>query len=63
MPEPTIYVSDMQIAARTGVHRMTVWKRLKADPTFPKPYRFSPRCTRWKLSDIEDWERNKRLPN
>jgi prophage regulatory protein len=63
MPDPALYISATQIAARSGLHHMTVWKRLKADPTFPKPYKFSSRCTRWRLSDIESWERDKQLKN
>lgn len=50
------YVKDIDIAARYSVHRMTPWRWAKSDPTFPKPVRLSPGCTRWKLSEIEAWE-------
>lgn len=53
------YVSDVQIAAIYSVHRMTVWRWLRSDPTFPKPVRLSGRCTRWKKSEIEAWEATK----
>lgn len=59
----TIYINDVQLAARYGVHRMTPWRWLKEDPTFPKPFRLSGRCTRWKASDIEQWERAKQAAN
>ena len=51
-----IYLSDVHLAARYGVHRMTPWRWLKADPHFPKPVKLTPGCTRWKLSEVEAWE-------
>ncbi|WP_406736546.1 helix-turn-helix transcriptional regulator [Thioclava sp. GXIMD4215] len=51
-----IYLSDLQLAARYGVHRTTPWRWLKADPKFPRPVSLTPGCTRWNLSDIEAWE-------
>ncbi|WP_392336897.1 helix-turn-helix transcriptional regulator [Loktanella salsilacus] len=53
---PTIYVTDRYLAARFNVHHLTPRRWLKTDPTFPKPIRLTPGCTRWKLSDIEAWE-------
>lgn len=50
------YLSDKRIAERYGVHRATPWDWLKSDPTFPKPIKLSPGCTRWKLAEIEAWE-------
>lgn len=53
---PEHYLSDRQIAARFGVHHLTPRRWAREDPTFPRPVKFSPGCTRWKLSDIEAWE-------
>lgn len=50
------YLSDTQLAARYGVHRTTLWRWAKTDPTFPKPVSLSSGCTRWKLSAVEGWE-------
>ena len=50
------YISDIQLAARYGVHRTTPWRWLTYDNNFPKPVKLSPQCTRWKLSEIEAWE-------
>lgn len=50
------FLSDIQIAARYGVHRATVWRWTHSDPEFPQPVKLSPQCTRWKLSKIEAWE-------
>uniref|UniRef100_UPI003B51680F helix-turn-helix transcriptional regulator n=1 Tax=Roseovarius indicus TaxID=540747 RepID=UPI003B51680F len=55
-----VFLSDVNIAERYDVHRMTVWGWLRADPTFPKPFKFSARCTRWKKSEIDAWEARKR---
>ena len=54
-----IYLSDRQLGARFNVHHLTPRRWVNADPTFPKPIRLTPGCTRWKLSDIEAWERAK----
>lgn len=54
-----IYLPDTRVAARYGVHRTTPWRWDKTDPTFPKPVRLSPGCTRWKLSDLEAWEKTR----
>ncbi len=56
------YLSDRQLAARFGVHRMTPWRWLKCEPGFPRPLKLTPGCTRWKLSEIEAWETAKAKP-
>jgi len=54
-----IYLRDVQVANRYGKHRMSIWSMLKNDPTFPKPKKFSPRCSRWSLSELIEWEKTK----
>lgn len=54
------FVSDRQIAARYGIGRPTVWAWVKIDPTFPRPVKLSPGCTRWSLPEIEAWESTRR---
>lgn len=54
-----IYLSDVVLAARFGVHRTTVWRWANVDPSFPRPISLSPGCTRWKLSDVVDWKQSK----
>jgi prophage regulatory protein len=54
------YASDKDISARFGVSRQTIWRLVKSDPTFPKPIRLTAGCTRWQLSEVEDWETSKR---
>lgn len=53
------YLTDRQIAARFAVNRATVWRWLKVDQDFPRPISLSAGCTRWKLTDIEEWEHRK----
>lgn len=50
------YLSDRQLGARYNVHHLTPRRWAIEDPTFPKPIKLSPGCTRWKLSEIEVWE-------
>jgi len=54
-----MYLSDKQVAQRYSVYRGTIWRWVKADPTFPKPVELSPGCTRWRLEELEEWERAK----
>lgn len=53
------YLSDNQVGALYGVHKLTVRRWLKTDPSFPKPVRLSPGCVRWKLSELKAWEADK----
>jgi len=52
-----IYLQDKQVAARYGVNRTTLWRWVKKDPSFPKPISLSIGCTRWRLEDLDAWER------
>lgn len=56
---PEIYLSDRQLGTRYSVHFLTPRRWVKEDPTFPKPVKLSPGCSRWKLSEIEAWEAKK----
>lgn len=51
-----MFLSDEQLASRFSVSRGTVWRWHRNDPTFPRPVKLSPGCTRWKLAEIEAWE-------
>lgn len=52
-----IYLSAAQVSARYGLSNdKNAWRWAKTDPTFPKPVKLSPRCVRWRLSDLEIWE-------
>ncbi len=52
----TLWLTDTMLAARYGVHRSWVWRRLKADPAFPQPIRFTGGMTRWRHADVVAWE-------
>lgn len=54
------YISDLQISARYRVHRSTPWRWANTDPSFPKPVKLSPGCTRWNLAELERWEASRR---
>lgn len=55
-----MYLSDKQVAGRYGVSRKVPWDWIKTDPSFPKPLKLSPGCTRWKLEELLDWEQSRR---
>ena len=50
------YISSLQLAARFGISRSTLWRWAKTEPSFPQPVALSPGCTRWRVSEIEAWE-------
>lgn len=58
-----MYTNDQGLAARLSVSRQTIWRLVKSDPTFPKPIRLTPGCTRWLLSEVQTWEASKRSPS
>lgn len=53
------YLQDTEVADRYGTSRATVWRWTKTDPSFPKPVKLSPGCTRWPEDGLEAWERAK----
>ena len=52
------FLTDRQVGERYGVHYLTPRRWVKVDPTFPRPVKLSPGCTRWKLSALQKWERD-----
>jgi prophage regulatory protein len=52
--QPT-YLADRAVAVRYGVNRGTVW-RWARDTDFPDPVKIFG-ITRWRLLDIEKWEK------
>lgn len=51
------YLAAARVAARYDVHPKTPWRWVNTKPGFPKPVTLTPGCTRWKLADLESWER------
>lgn len=45
-----------EIASRVGVSKATVWN-WTAKGIIPKPVSLGPRATRWRLSEIVNWEK------
>jgi len=50
-----LYLSVNQVATRFGVSKDSIW-RWRRDGEFPAPVKLGGRTTRWRMSDIEDWE-------
>jgi prophage regulatory protein len=49
------YATDSALAAHFGVNRATIWNWPKVNH-FPQPVKLSPQMTRWKWSDVTEWE-------
>lgn len=55
---PALWITAEQVADRFSVTPVTVW-RWAREGDFPKPVRITSNCTRWRLSDIESFERKR----
>ena len=53
------YLSDTQLAERFGVSRQTIWRWHRERAEFPRACNLSPGCTRWRLSEVEQWEQSR----
>lgn len=53
------YLSDFEVAERYSVARSAIWRWVKSNPAFPNPIKLSPGTTRWVLSDLVRFERQK----
>ncbi|WP_143130548.1 helix-turn-helix transcriptional regulator [Bradyrhizobium arachidis] len=60
-PGPERFITDLQLAARWHVHPSTIWRNAKKTPTYPQPVKLSARVTRFRLSDVERFERKEYL--
>lgn len=49
------YASDRELADRYGKSRASIW-RWPNSIGFPSPVKLSPGCTRWKMSEVLEWE-------
>ena len=54
-----IFLSVDQVAERFAVSRDSIY-RWKRNGDFPKAVKLGPGTTRWRLSDLEDWEKTRR---
>ncbi len=55
MSQENLYLSVDQVATRFNVSTDTIW-RWKRNGEFPAPFKLGGNTTRWRLSDIEDFE-------
>lgn len=49
------FLKDVDLAARFGVSRVTIW-RWAREGRLPSPVRLGPGSTRWRRTEIEQWE-------
>lgn len=60
----TFIIRISELSAITGYARPTIYKRLKDDPTFPRPVPLSNSKSRgapvgWVLAEVQDWVRQR----
>lgn len=53
----SVYVRDIDLAKRYSVSRNTIWRWSK-EGRLPSPVRIGPSVTRWRLDDVEKFERD-----
>ena len=49
------FVSDLFLAERYSVHRVTIWRWVR-EGRFPAPVKLTPGCSRWRMADVEAHE-------
>ena len=54
MAHPTQLIDLNTIIARTGMSRMTLYRRMTSGE-FPRPIKLGPRMNRWTEGDLEAW--------
>ncbi len=54
MTTPTQLIDLRTIVSRTGMSRMTIYRRMAAGE-FPKPMKLGERINRWREADLEAW--------
>jgi predicted DNA-binding transcriptional regulator AlpA len=59
MNESLRYVPIGYVTRRFGLSPSSVWKWVRAKK-FPKGTKFGPHITRWRVSDLDEWERAQR---
>lgn len=53
------YLSDKQVAGHYAVSRATIWRWTKEVEDFPGPVLVGAGTTRWRLADIEEYDRQR----
>ena len=57
------YLSVKDVAGRLGCSVSSIWNYAGNGPhsvsDFPKPVKLGPQLTRWKLDEIEAWEKSR----
>lgn len=46
-----------------GIGVSSLWRKLKEDPTFPRPRRLSARCTVFDVAELLSWRDSKTVHN
>jgi len=54
------FVDDKYLARRYSVRRATIWDWVRTR-NFPRPIKFSPQCSRWRMSAVLDWEESREV--
>lgn len=49
-----------EVRNRTGLSNATIWRKLKQDPTFPKPFKLGANSTVWDAGEITAWLESKK---
>jgi len=52
------FLSKKQLAERTGLSPVTIWRRVRAGD-FPPPRQLTPGRVGWVESDVEEWEQSR----
>ena len=50
-------ISVPAVAARLGIHRATIYRWIEANPSFPRPFKLSPRRVMFDAAEVDSFIR------
>ena len=58
--QQALFLSRQQVLTRYGIGNTTLYRWINDDSVnFPKPVQMGPRCVRWSISRLEQWEQER----
>ncbi|AMO57528.1 hypothetical protein GZ77_14835 [Endozoicomonas montiporae] len=58
------YLTRKEVLTRYGIGNTTLYRWMNdEDIQFPKSYSMGIRCARWKITELEEWEQQRKAAN
>ena len=61
-PQKQYFISINGVKTRYGVGTTAIYRWMDDERVnMPRPYKLGPRCVRWKLTELEAWEKSREV--